>query len=375
MKDGSKVFSGVRMSRRGFCVAGSAAVASLAGIGVSGAQTAPALQTVKMALSNSVMTVIYPYVTNAQAFGFFRQEGVKDEVVMGQGSSQVLSLLVAGTVDMVFCNPEPVMQLVTERSSKIKSVYKLNEGQYILAAPAGSPIQSVKDLKGKRLGMFGPQSGIDYLKARLFDAGLTVDDITIVPTAFGGQTIVAIRQKQVDAILYWPDAVLMLRNAGLDLRELPKADWEEGLYIAVVATTDEAIRTKPDAIARALRAMAQGQMMSVASPEKTVEAFWRQYPDQAPKPTDRDKAFRESLARVNWQNQLNRTKDLNGEQLRSYQWGVQSDEIWSRLQNNLARVGGLSKKLEAQSFFDSRFTQAANQFDRAKVIALAEAQK
>jgi NitT/TauT family transport system substrate-binding protein len=330
-------------------------------------------QTVKMALSNSVMTVIYPYVTNAQAFGFFKQEGIKDEVVMGQGSSQVLSLLVAGTVDLVFCNPEPVMQLIIERSSKIKSIYKTNLGQYILAVPEGSPIQSVKDLKGKRLGMFGPQSGIDYLKARLFDDGLTTNDITIVPTAFGGQTIVAVRQGQVDALLYWPDAILMLRNAGLNLRELPKADWEQGLYISVVAASEDAIAKKPDAIARALRAMAQGQMVSAGNPGKTVEAFWKQYPDQAPRPNDREKAFRENLARVNWQNKLNGTEGLTGDALRNYRWGAQSAEVWGRLQDNLFRVGSLPRKIDPQAFFDARFEDQANAFDRAKVMAISDA--
>lgn len=338
--------------------------------GAASAQQAPALQTVKIALSNSVMTVIYPYVTNAQAFGFFKQEGVNAEVVMGQGSTQVLSLLIAGTVDMVLCNPEPVMQLIVERSSKIKSVYKINDGQYILAVPEGSPIKTIKDLKGKRLGMFSPQSGIDYLKVRLFEEGMTTSDVEIVPTAFGGQTIVAIRQKQVDAILYWPDAVLMLRSSGLKLTELPKAEWEKGLYISVAVVSEDAIAKKPDAIARALRAMAQGQMLAVANPEKSVEAFWKQYPDQAPRANDRDKAFRDSLARLQWQNQLNGTAELHGDALMARRWGEQSAEIWSRLQDNLFRVGSLPRKLDPQLFFDTRFEEQANAFDRAKVMAL-----
>src|SRR6185312_17549449 len=58
-----------------------------------------AMPTLKLGMANPVMTVVYPYVTNAQAMGFFEQEGVHVDVVMGQGSPQILSLLVAGTVD------------------------------------------------------------------------------------------------------------------------------------------------------------------------------------------------------------------------------------------------------------------------------------
>ena len=336
----------------------------------AGAQQAE--ETLKIGMANSVMTVTYPYITNAAQLGFFKQEGVKPEVLMGQGSPQILSLLVAGTAELVFCNPEPVIQLRADRSLPVKSVFVVLQSQYILSVPEDSPIRSVKDLKGKRIGMFSPQSGIDYLKARLQDAALTVDDITIVPTAFGGQTMVAVRQKQVDAILYWSDALLMMRYAGLKLRDLPKADWEKGLYQYVATTTDEVISKKPEALRRALRAMAQGQMFFALSPEKTVEAFWRQYPDQAPKPDARDKAMDQNLARIREQvKQIGLPPDFTREQVLAHRWGDQSLEAWTRMQDNLLRVGSLSKKIDPAQLFDNRFIAAANDFDRAKIVAMA----
>lgn len=359
-------------SRTRWLFAAMASVAMLAFAGMSAAQQqAEPEQTIKIGMSNSVMTVVYPFITNAQYFGLFKQEGVKPDVVMGQGSSQVISLLVAGTVELVYCNPEPVIQLNVEKASKLRGVYTTTWGQYVLAVPEGSPIQSVKDLKGKRLGMFGPQSGIDYLKARLFDVGLTPAHLEIVPTGFGGQTLVAIRQDRVDAILYWPDAMVMFRNIGLKLRDLPKAEWEKDLFMSTMVTTEDVIRRKPDAVARTLRAMAQGQMLSVVNPELTVETFWKQFPDQAPKPDNRDRAFQDGLARINAQNLLNGTPPgLPREQIISHQWGHVSAEAWERVQDNLFRVGTLSKKLDAASFIDTRFTAQANAFDRGKVIAL-----
>lgn len=330
-------------------------------------------ETLKIGMANSVMTVTYPYITNAQQLGFFKQEGIKVEVLMGQGSPQILSLLVAGTAEIVFCNPEPVIQLHVDRSLPVKSIFVVLQSQYILSVPEDSPIQSVQDLKGKRIGMFSPQSGIDYLKARLQDAKLTVDDITIVPTAFGGQTMVAVRQKQVDAILYWSDALLMMRYGGLKLRDLPKADWEEGLYQYVAATTEDVISKKPEALRRALRAMAQGQMFFALSPEKTVEAFWKQYPDQAPRPDGREKAMDQNLARVREQVKLiGLPENFTREQVLSHRWGEQSLSAWSRMQDNLMRVGSLSKKVAPGALFDNRFIDAANDFDRATLARLAE---
>lgn len=319
------------------------------------------------------MTVIYPYITNAQQLGFFKQEGVGADVVMGQGSPQILSLLVAGTADVVFSNPEPMIQLHADRGLPVKSIFVVLQSQYILAFPDDSPIQTVAQLKGKRIGMFSPQSGIDYLKARLQDNGMTVNDITIVPTAFGGQTMVAVRQKQVDAILYWNDALLMMRYAGLRLRELPKADWEKGLYQYAAVTTEETIAKRPEALRRALRAMAQGQMFFALSPKKTVEAFWQKYPDQAPKPDAHDKAMDQDLVRIREQlKQIGLPENFTREQLMTHIWGNQTLKAWTQMQDNLLRVGSLSKKVDPATLFDNQFIAAANDFDHAKLAQLAE---
>jgi NitT/TauT family transport system substrate-binding protein len=327
----------------------------------------------RIGMANSVMTVIYPYITNAQQLSFFKQEGADAEVVMGQGSPQILSLLVAGTADVVFCNPEPMIQLNADRGLPVKSIFVVLQSQYMLAVSDDSPIQTVAQLKGKRIGMFSPQSGIDYLKARLQDNGMTVNDIIIVPTAFGGQTMAAVRQKQVDAILYWNDAMLMMRYAGLRLRELPKADWEKGLYQYVVVTTEDTIAKRPEALRRALRAMAQGQMFFALSPEKTVEAFWRQYPDQAPKPDARAKAMDQNLVRIREQlKQIGLPENFTREQVMTHKWGNQTIEAWTRMQENLLRVGSLTKKTDPVKLFDNQFIPAANDFDHAKLARLAE---
>jgi NitT/TauT family transport system substrate-binding protein len=243
----------------------------------------------------------------------------------------------------------------------------------MLAVSDDSPIQTVAQLKGKRIGMFNPQSGIDYLKARLQDNGMTVNDITIVPTAFGGQTMAAVRQKQVDAVLYWNDAMLMMRYAGLRLRELPKADWEKGLYQYVVIATEDTIAKRPEVLRRALRAMAQGQMFLALSPEKSVEAFWRQYPEQAPKPDAREKAIDQNLVCIREQlKQIGLPENFTREQVMTHKWGNQTIEGWTRMQENLLRVDSLSKKVDPARLFDNQFIPAANDFDHAKLAKLAE---
>jgi hypothetical protein len=170
--------------------------------------------------------------------------------------------------------------------------------------------------------------------------------------------------------------MVMFYNTGLKLRELPKAEWEKGLFMSLMITTEDAIRQKSEALSRALRAMAQGQMLSVVNPEQTVEAFWKEFPDQAPRPSDRDKAMRDSLNRLNTQNALNGTPPtMPKANLVAHQWGHLSVDAWARIQDNLFRVGSLSRKVDPATFIDASFTEQANRFDRAKVIALSEARQ
>jgi hypothetical protein len=146
-----------------------------------------------------------------------------------------------------------------------------------------------------------------------------------------------------------PDAVLL--------------DRESGVFADV-------IRDRPDALMRSLRAMAQGQLMSSTYPERTVEAFWKQYPDQAPRPGDREKALRENMARVNWQNHLNGTADLSRDALMTHQWGAQKAKVWARMQENLLRIGDLPRKIDPHGFINNRFVADLNPFDREKTLAV-----
>src|SRR5579883_1477293 len=109
MAIGSHTRMGATVSRRAFIAASSALAISRACFAQG---TKPSL---RIGMANNVMTMTYPYITNSQQFRFFDQEGVATEVVMGQGSPQILSLLVAGTVDLVFCNAEPIIKLDAQR--------------------------------------------------------------------------------------------------------------------------------------------------------------------------------------------------------------------------------------------------------------------
>src|SRR3954463_11454042 len=105
------------MDRRRFVQALSAAAAAWPMLGRA---QQPSL---RVGMANANMTVAYPYISSPLGLGMFKEEGVDVEVVHGQNSNQILGLLAGGAVDLVYCNPEPVIQLVAHRGANIKSVF------------------------------------------------------------------------------------------------------------------------------------------------------------------------------------------------------------------------------------------------------------
>ena len=63
------------------------------------------------------------------------------------------------------------------------------------------------------------------------------------------------------------------------------------------------------------------------------------------------------------------------EQLMTMRWGENSLDAWSRMENNLLRVGSLNNKVDPTRFFDNRFIDYANKFDREKIYQLAAKHK
>jgi NitT/TauT family transport system substrate-binding protein len=70
----------------------------------------------------------------------------------------------------------------------------------IVSAKAAAQIQSVKDLKGKNLGVTELGSGTQTLTtALLHNAGVTPDQVHFIPVGAGDTFIAALQQGRIDA--------------------------------------------------------------------------------------------------------------------------------------------------------------------------------
>jgi len=330
---------------------------------------------VKIALASTTMTPGYPFLFVPKALGYWKDEGVNVEVLLTQGSTQVLQLLASGQADIGIVNAEPVVISDQMQHLGIVSVAAVCPiFGWSITVPEGSPIKSPKDLKGKTIGVFSLASGgIPYLKAKLKEAGLDPDtDVSMLPVGFGATAGQALKSGTVSALVLWTAAVVGLENSGLKLTKLPRSPWEEQLYSFVAVATQTTIKERPEMITRTLRGIAKGSDFTAARPEAATQAFWNLYPDVVNKTLPPEIAFRNDTRIVEGQLSDMGLESALYPKPPARLWGEQSADHWAALQDYLLKAGQVKERLDPTTYFTDAFTKAANDYDHRAVVQQAK---
>ncbi len=327
-----------------------------------------------LAMSSQTMTPAYPYLYVADQLGYWKEEGLDVNIVLTQGSGQVIQLLAAGQVQAGVINPEPVIVARVKQKQTIRSIASIGTiFSWAVGTLPDSPIQNFADLKGKKLGVVSLASGgVLYVKARAEEAGLNPEkDFATIAVGFGATAAQALQSRQVDAILLWRGAFVGIENMGVKLRYVPPAPWEANLYSFIVASTDQVIAQQGDAVAKMLRGLAKASEFTMVNPKAAAQAYRQRYPDAINTRIDARVAFENDTRQI-----LGQLHDM-GMDLADVPkppariWGGQSERNWSFLQDYLKRTGQLDEAGDPSSYFTDQFTKAANEFDRGPIDAAA----
>ena len=139
--------------------------------------------------------------------GFFKEFGVDPELVFFQAAAPIATALAAGQVDVGATGLTAALYNIVLGGEKLWIV--ADKGRewpgYPLTAivvHADSPIRTVGDLRGKRIGVTQLGSTFHYHIGNVLEKeGLALKDVTIVPLQAMGAVMEALKGKQVDAIV------------------------------------------------------------------------------------------------------------------------------------------------------------------------------
>jgi NitT/TauT family transport system substrate-binding protein len=141
-----------------------------------------------------------PYAV-ALAKGFFKESGADVSGVIGSngGGADVRNLLAGQLAYAESALPSVITAIQKGADLVIVSDNVQNAASIVLVTMPNSPIQTVRDLKGKRMGFSSPQSFTQAIEYWLLDAnGYSQKDVTLVSTSGFGPGLTALENNGVD---------------------------------------------------------------------------------------------------------------------------------------------------------------------------------
>lgn len=212
----------------------------------------------------------------AQERGLFEAAGLEVEITAPSDPSLPPKLVAAGQADIAI-SYQPQLHLQVAADLPLVRVGTLVATPLnCLLARADGPIQSMADLKGKKIGYSVAGVEESLMTAMLGEAGLTLDDVQMINVNFAlSQAVLA---GQVDAVIgaYRNFELTQMRLAGAEGRcfyveEHGVPVYDELIYVANRdALTDPAKRA---AIRRFLAATEAATHLMINDPEGTWETF------------------------------------------------------------------------------------------------------
>jgi NitT/TauT family transport system substrate-binding protein len=215
----------------------------------SGAAAKPAAQVVKLRLAATDLDRLLSRaaVRLAMERGWFTEAGLDVEVISTAGGGDTMRVATAGSADIAIGGaPAGVLASLQDDSVKLIAPFN-NENPFLIITRAESPVNTVQDLRGRKLGFSRPGSASQgILNLVLERAG--VGDVQGVATGPMGDTWTAIRGNVVDA--GWSQdpmaASLVLKNEARVV--VRAADYVPDYFSDFILVRQDYARQNPQAV-------------------------------------------------------------------------------------------------------------------------------
>ncbi|MFG2005096.1 ABC transporter substrate-binding protein [Spirillospora sp. NPDC048911] len=301
--------------------------------------------------------------------GYFADENLNVSFVLLDGATIQAQQVATNNATVGAITPEPV--IFGDQPGKrlnlryFSSFYRKNI--YGLRVPAGSPIKSLADLRGKKIGAASLGSAsVTNVQVALQDAGIPKSAVTFVAIGTGAQQATALKNRDVDAVALFDTQFQILENNGVPLRRIPLPKIDELAGGGLVATSAN-LRRKPELYARIGRAVAKGVVFAQENPTAAINDLYAAHPQA------RNAAIPLSKARANDTKVLTVRMQTLGVQPGEQQWGILKASELQRNIDYMKRAGLITQNVDVNDIFTSDLTAEINKFDPAPIRAAARA--
>lgn len=279
----------------------------------------------------------------AKASGAYEREGL-DVRIVEPGTDLGLAQVAAGTAEFAVSYAEAVLPARAEGQNVVSIATILAHNTSSIAVPADRGVTRPRELAALRYGGYGGPLELALVRGLVAcDGG---DPSKLRTVEIGNTDLrVGLERKDYDAVWIFDgwDGIRLREIDGLDLVTFPLLgscipDW----YTPVLVSSDALIASDPDLVQRFVRATASGYETARQDPNTAADTLLAAVPEL-------DKALVVPSARA--------LASSYGDTGRA--WGVQDRAVWSEFHDFLRAQNILSKDVNVDQVFTSRFTDAA----------------
>ncbi len=306
-----------------------------------------------------------------ETLGFFKEEGIELEYVSVQGTAVLMPQVANGSVEFGIMNSDLAIIAASKGEPfPIKFFYNFYPRNiFEFTVLKDSPIKTLADLKGKKLGVGALSWGnLPMSRLMLQDAGVTwMKDVQVLPVGVGAAAWSRLKSGSVDALnLPAPQNVLM-EQAGTEIRRLQIPDEFLNVFSNGLAASDELIKKNPKLVEGMARATSKSLIACMQDTEKCVRAYWKI--DPSAKPTAENEAkWIETFKAVN--EGTYRIGDLKS---RTDRLGVYTEDDWKNIVQKMKAGDQITTTdFDLSRLYTDQFSKSSNDFDRKAVSTAVE---
>jgi NitT/TauT family transport system substrate-binding protein len=219
---------------------------------------------------------IHAYVFWAKDKGYFAAEGLDVDIDQGTGSAATVSRIASGTYDAGFGDMNAIIQMAgTKPGEQPVMVYMIyNTPPFALIVKSGSPIKTLKDMEGKKMGTpAGGAAGILFASLAKVN-GIDASKVKVVNMAPNLQEQMLLNGdvdfSAVFTVTSYANLLGMKLDPLKDLRWFYFSDYGIDLYSNGIMVSKKLATKKPAAVRGLTKALNRALIESAASPDAAV---------------------------------------------------------------------------------------------------------
>ena len=198
----------------------------------------------------------YVPVEVAKSQGMLQKAGIDVEIISFEGASKMDLGLTSGSVDITLGSPTEMAAIAKGMPAKAVAIIARPVKELAIIVPYNSPIRSIKELKGKSIGIATVGSITQWAALELARSqGWKPEDVKLVSiSSGGGAAAAAMKTHQVDA-----DVSNLMSGVVMEKQKVARvianaADFASDFPMHEMSASDALIKSNPDAIRQFIKA-------------------------------------------------------------------------------------------------------------------------